>query len=514
MDFKAIARQIQENAEVIMNPSPEELREMARKDEVTTEFGSASYVTRIKNRSAKATEIIENGPNEEQINIINDVVKFLKGKKLICLQKTMGNNPKMSLQCRSYVTEDYARFLYQWIKTLFLGDMSKEPDMITIIVPEFPKLKILVDPKSYVTFVLGSDYFGECKKSNLRMAMHIMKMRGGLGLHAATKILKVVDKNGKLVEKGFVLFGLSGTGKTSLSLHDHDLNGREGIIIRQDDVVLMDKNGYCYGTEDGFYLKTEGLEPSQHVLYKAAISPNAVFENIYVDENGRADFMDYRLTTNGRGVILRREIAQTDDNVDLEKTDAMIFITRRDDVVPPVARLNQEQAAAAFMLGESIETSAGDPTKAGEAVRVVGTNPFIIGPLHEEGNRFLEILRKNPKIECYILNTGHVGGKVHGAKITVKDSATIIREIARGTIKWTRDSHWGYEIPISLPGIDPKKLDPSNYYSEEEYRILVKKLRDERKEWMAKFPELDAGVVMALTKEDVNNNQMRAEQIL
>jgi len=514
MDFRKIARDIHNSSEVIMNPNSEELREMARKDEVTTEFGSASYVTRIKNRSAKATEVIEDKPSDEQIKVIEDVVKFLKGKKLLCLQKTMGNNPKMKLHCRTYVTADYARFLYQWDKTLFPGDMDKEPDMITIIVPDFPKLKIIVDARSYTTFALGSDYFGECKKSNLRMAMHIMKKRGGLGLHAATKLIRVIDGYGNFVEKGFVLFGLSGTGKTSLSLHDHDLKGKEGITVRQDDVVLMDKTGYCYGTEDGFYLKTEGLEPSQHVLYEAATSPNAVFENIYVDGTGRVDFLDYRLTDNGRGVVLRREIKETDEEVDLKRTDAIIFITRRDDVVPPVAKLNQEQATAAFMLGESIETSAGDPTKAGQAVRVVGTNPFIIGPLHEEGHRFLEILKKNSEIECFLLNTGHVGGKVNGAKITVKDSATILREIARDSITWKHDPHWGYEIAATVPGVDSKKLDPCNYYSDEEYKALVKKLREERKTWMSKFPELDSGVMMALTKEDVDNTQVGGQQIL
>src|SRR5439155_14267310 len=86
-----------------------------------------------------------------------------------------------------------------------------------------------------------------------------------------------------------------------------------------------------------------------------------------------------------------------------------VFITRRNDVVPAVARLTAEQAAAYFMLGESIETSAGDPTKAGQAKREVGTNPFIVGPEAQEGNRLLEILRANPDMQAYILNTGSIG---------------------------------------------------------------------------------------------------------
>ena len=63
------------------------------------------------------------------------------------------------------------------------------------------------------------------------------------------------------------------------------------------------------------------------------------------------------------------------------------------------------------MLGESIETSAGDPTKAGQAKREVGTNPFIVGPEADEGNRLLQILRENPDMQAYILNTGSIGAK-------------------------------------------------------------------------------------------------------
>ena len=87
------------------------------------------------------------------------------------------------------------------------------------------------------------------------------------------------------------------------------------------------------------------------------------------------------------------------------------FITRRMTVLPLVSRLNPEQAAAAFMLGESVETSAGDPRRAGESVRVVGTNPFLIGSEADEGNWFYDFVKNNEdKVQCYLLNTGGVGG--------------------------------------------------------------------------------------------------------
>ena len=492
--FKQLAREIHENADLNFNPSQEELRELARKDEKTTQFGSASYVTKIRSRSAKFTEIVLDEPTEEQRAILEKLKEYLKGRKLSCVQRTMCLTEGKRLQCRTYLTQDFARIPFMWSNLLFDPE-EREPDMITIQVPEWPERKMIVAANEFVTFLLGSDYCGECKKSNLRMAMyHMKKNDGGLGLHAGSKLIRVKDRKGNSVEKGFILFGLSGTGKTTLTVHDHNLKEEdgEGVHIRQDDIVLMRPDGYCYGTEKGFYIKTEGLEPSQTVLYNATIKPTAILENIAVNGDGNVDFMNYDLTSNGRAVIRRADIPQCDESIDLPKAHVIIFITRRNDIVPPVAKLSPAQGAAAFMLGESIETSAGDPAKAGQSKRCVGTNPFIVGPLHEEGNRFLEILLANPDMECYLLNTGRVGKKegFEGDKLTIKDSTTIMEQIARNGIEWTLDREWGYLIPKAIEGVESKKLNPANYYSPEEYKALNEKLREERKAWLGKFTGL------------------------
>jgi len=89
------------------------------------------------------------------------------------------------------------------------------------------------------------------------------------------------------------------------------------------------------------------------------------------------------------------------------------------------------------MLGESIITSAADPTKAGQSVREVGTNPFIVGSEGEEGNLFYRIIRKNPSVQCFLLNTGGFGGQ----KIRIQDSAAFIREIARSRVEWRKDEY-------------------------------------------------------------------------
>jgi len=487
---------------IIKNPSSQDLREMSKENEITTIFNSPCFITNVRSRSAKNSYVVDDIPlgvdqqgisRNEADSIVNKVNNYLMDKEIVQIDKKMGMNNKYSFNCRLYITKEYSRIAYMWNNTLFKPTELDNPDMISVYVPEWPERIIIVYPEEGITYILGTDYFGEAKKSFLRMAMYKVKQLGGLGLHAGSKILRVKDKNENLKDIGFIMFGLSGTGKTTLTIHDHGLTGDEKAIIRQDDVIFMDENGACIGTENGFFIKTEGLDEGQRVLYKAATSKNSVFENVKVYEDGKIDFNNTELTSNGRGVVLREEIDNTDDSIDLKKANKLIFITRRNDIIPPVAKLTSSQAATFFMLGESIETSAGDPTKAGQSKRCVGTNPFIVGLEANEGNRLKEILEKNPDMECYILNTGSVGKKegFDGEKITIKVSTTIMKEIAKNNIKWQYDKDWNYMVPKSVDNIDIEHYNPKNYYTDTEYNELVIKLKQERKEWLGKYKNLN-----------------------
>ena len=495
---------------IVKDLSGEELRALARSGEKTTEYGSPVYATRIKNRSAKKTYIVADGVSvgvmQQSIEPtraaekIREVQEKLATMDLIQVDRRMGMSPDVPIHCRLVVPKEYARIAYMWHNMLFPSSSAQEPDFISVYVPDWPETFIFCDVQQGYTYILGTDYPGEAKKSMLRQAMYWIKRKGGLGLHAGSKILRVTGPDGKLRDVGFLLFGLSGTGKTTLTLHDHGLSEPEKAIIKQDDVVLLTRDGRAFGTEDGFYIKTEGLEPSQTVLWGAATHPTAAYENIKVGAEGKVDFLDTSLTSNGRGVVLRKFIRGSGDGIDLPKANKIVFITRRNDVVPVCARLSSEQAAAYFMLGESIETSAGDPTKAGQAKREVGTNPFIVGPEADEGNRILQILRANPDMHAYILNTGSIGAKAGspGEKISIKVSTEIMKQIAKEGIRWEKDPDWGYEVPKDVPGIDLARYDPRRHYSPSEYASLVDKLRAERKEWLAKFPGLDPVIPKAV----------------
>ncbi len=487
-----------------------ELRALAAAEETTSSYGSPIYFTTVKNRSAKNTFVVENGvalglhqkgiAAEKAQDLVRKLQESLASREMIQVDRRMGMAPEATLHCRLYVPVEFARIAYMWHNMLFPIDSSGEPDFVSVYVPDWPERIIFLDPNEGYTYICGTDYPGEAKKSMLRQAMYWMKKRGGLGLHAGSKILRVTGHDGKLRDVGFLLFGLSGTGKTTLTLHDHGLTEPERVIIKQDDVVLLSPEGRAYGTEDGFYIKTEGLEPTQRVLWDAATSSTACFENVKIHDNGDIDFVDTTLTSNGRGVVLRKFIHGTDDGIDLPRANKIIFITRRNDVVPVVAKLTPAQGAAYFMLGESIETSAGDPSRAGQAKREVGTNPFIVGPEAEEGNRILKFLTENPDMEAYILNTGSVGAGdgSPGEKVTIRVSTEIMKQIAKGAISWEIDPDWGYSVAREVPGIDLSKYDPRSYYGPEEYAARVEKLRNERETWLAQFPGLDASIPAAI----------------
>jgi phosphoenolpyruvate carboxykinase (ATP) len=450
---------------LINNPTDAELRAMCLKqDGKVTQFGNIAVISRVRNRSAKFTEVIFDKLDADDHETLAHAFRAIQEKTMIQLDRTMCMDERFKKACRIYVDAKFARLPLMWGSSLFDTE-GKEPDFITIALPDWRERKVFVFPDRGITIVLGTDYKGEIKKSMLRQIMYTVKQDGCLGLHAGSKILRV-KRNGngdgrRLADVGFLFFGLSGTGKTSLSCHHHWLRWPEGVIIRQDDVVILEPNGRAAGTEACYYIKTEGLKPDdQPLLYAAAISPRAILENVRVyGEDNVVDFDDASLTSNGRAMVNRHDVAFTDQLIDIETTHNIVFITRHHHIVPPVMKLAPEWGAAAFMLGESVETSAGDPTQAGKPKRVVGTNPFIVGSEADEGNIFLSTLRRNPGMQCYLLNTGWVGGEHRGVKISVKDSARIIEMIARGTITWRTSispkSKMAWSISLSSSSTTP-----------------------------------------------------------
>ncbi|PGF14799.1 phosphoenolpyruvate carboxykinase [Natrinema sp. CBA1119] len=468
------------------NPSLEELRELAEPDETTTEFGSPSYVSEFRSRSADRTKnAVDDEFDDRDHGLIDDAVDSTDDIELLCIDRLMGRHPDATFCCRLFIPVKYARIAYAWAN-LFEPSDGRDPDLYTVQLPDYDETAIRILPDTGFTAVLGSDYTGEAKKSFLRLFMYRIKQQGGLGLHAGSKRVRVRDDEGELQTVGQVFMGLSATGKSTLTSHGCWLEEPEDASMLQDDVCGLLSDGSVAGSEgEGLYIKTIGLgKDEQPELYEAATAESAILENVAVDDDGTIHFDEDRYTSNSRAVVQREELESADDEIDLSRMDQLFFITRNP-LMPPVAKLDEEQAAVAFMLGESIETSAGDPARAGESIRVVGTNPFIIGSEGKEGNIFHELI-DILDIDCYVINTGYLGEK--SKDIGVTESVTILTEAARGTIEWTDDERTDLTIPDSVPG-----LDIEDYYVPDhvdDYEDALADLRTERRDYLAEFDDL------------------------
>ncbi|MBF8278348.1 MAG: pckA [Candidatus Brocadiaceae bacterium] len=512
------------------------LRRSAERFASFTKFGNVAVHSSVKNRSAKISVYIGSDAvrlkthNPQQAEIINNLPKtlalveeYVKKAPFVRINRSMGDNPEFSPTCNFYVSiqrPEMIRLAYMTWATLFPVKPGGGPNQYIVYIPEWQESdrQILIFPEISTTIVLGCDYYGESKKGFLRMAMWNAKQKGMLGLHAGSKLLKARGRDGNLKKYGMIIFGMSGTGKTTHTCQTHGLNGiDEGIEILQDDVVFLKKDGSALGSERGFYLKTEGLDAdTQPIIYKAATSRDTIFENVMLDYEGNVYFDDDTLTSNGRGIMmrdaLRPYISDTINLPPLNAIDGLIiaFITRRHTIVPLVAKLTPDQAAAVFMLGESIETSAGDPKRVGESIREVGTNPFIIGDKAYEGNWFYDFVKQNEgKVQCYQLNTGGIGeiieNQPNGTKtlkrkvqrIEISEMSSIIRGIARDTIQWGNDKYWNLTTPANVDGMDMAKYDVEKFYCPDDIKIQVTGLRAERIAYMEKFKELDDAIIKA-----------------
>lgn len=466
------------------------LRSFAKPTETPTEFGNPSYVSNIKSRSADKTKnAVDDEITPDDLDHIQQAHGHLRDHDYVCVDRQMGADSPLSFCCRLYLPKEYSRIALSWAKLLTQGTPSA--DFHTLMIPDWDDTRILVFPEHGVTYVLGSDYTGEAKKSFLRLFMYEAKHRGGLGLHAGTKRVTIREPGGGLRRVGQLFLGLSATGKTTLTCHGFDLTPPERAELVQDDVCALLQDGSVAGSEGGgLYIKTDGLSPTRHKpLYDSVTNPHAVLENVRVNPDGAVDFSDNSLTSNGRATIRRDDLPNAADDINLPHVDHIFFITRNP-LMPPVARLTPAAGAAAFMLGESIQTSAGDPDRAGEAVRVVGTNPFIIGSRGNEGNRFLDLIRATDT-DCFTINTGHLGDDAKD--ITVEHTVAIIRAIARDKVDWRFDARLGLHIPAAVPGIDIDAFYPPAYVDQYDEKLAA--LRADRREYLEGFSDLDDSII-------------------
>ena len=316
-------------------------------------------------------------------------------------------------------------------------------------------------------------------------------------MHAGCKVIPVGNQ-----QRVVIIVGLSGTGKTTTTFTKQ--NNSKPV---QDDFIALMQGGKIYGTENGCFAKTFGLDPKHEpTIYGAVTKRDAYLENVSQKEDGGpVDFYDASYTQNGRATFELAALGWVEDARKIGPADVLLILNRNETIIPGVAKLDSEHAAAYFMLGETQGTSAGGKDEMGKALRVPGTNPFFPLRHEQQGNRFLELHRSRP-FEVYLMNTGRVGGPEGAAnskKLTIEYSSAIVKAIAEGTISWTRDPDFGYEVAERVPGIDDiEVLQPKRLYERtgrtDEYKRTVQRLKQERIAEFDKYPGLEPGILAAV----------------
>jgi phosphoenolpyruvate carboxykinase (ATP) len=478
-----------------------------------TRYGNVNVQTQVLARSKGSTYVVTDRPDEHTDQIISReegrrIARiqdgYIRGRDMVVIDGFIGHSGPFRAAARLIIEKANSniagmqRFLYY---DPVEGDQPHEPE-ITIIytpnltLPGYPNDRVIaVDLEAGVTRVINSDYFGESKKGGLRMWNTKVYDGGGLAMHAGCKVIPTGEGL-----KTMLIVGLSGTGKTTTTFTKQ--NRSQAV---QDDFIGLFPGGSVVSTEDGCFAKTFALDPrDEPAIYGAVTKPDAYLEN--VSQTGdELDFFDTSYTQNGRAVFNMRSI----DNFPPDQVPPasfLLILNRNENIIPAVAKLNIEQAAGYFMLGETQGTSAGGKDEAGKALRVPGTNPFFPLRHEQQGNRLAELLATHP-LEVFLLNTGRVGGPDgddRSKKVRIPHSSAIVAAIAEGSITWDTDPDFGYLVASEVPGIDDLELlQPRRLYERlgrvDEYREHVERLKAERAKYLAEFPGLEAAIVNAVT---------------
>ena len=472
---------------------------------------------RLPHPSEQQKALIANAPEE-----LDKVLHLLKSLPFYLIRRQMGENGTYNPICNLLVSEAdvmNTRLGLMWGTTMFKPAGRPGPEFYMIHIPEEHPIRqqVLTIPEHNLNIALGTDYMGEDKKGFLRQAMWTADQMGMLGLHAGTKIVTARDRGGQLKTFGVFLFGLTATGKSTWSCHQMGLDHGQGekTFVTQDDIVFLQRDGSALGSENNFFVKTDVEQKYQEAMYNALIDKSAYFENVMIKAGGEVDFLDESLTANGRAVLQRRKLkvkmggrwvpifSKSINLPPLEELDGLIFafITRRNTIMSFSQELTPEQAVLAYLWGESTHSYASQPLKAGESVRIVGTDPFIIGSRAAKVNRFYEIIMSlvsnHPgKVKFMQYNTGGMGEIIQTSDVDGKQKKQLIRKVSRvpidlmariqrGDLRGTNEYEkgpLGTKRIIRAEGQSLDMWDARRYYSEDQIenyiREMVKGRRD------------------------------------
>ena len=339
--------------------------------------------------------------------------------------------------------------------------------------------------KRKIAIIGGTEYGGEMKKGIFSVLHYILPQRGVLSMHCSAN----VDNNG---ENSALFFGLSGTGKTTLST-----DPQRPLI--GDDEHGWSENG-VFNFEGGCYAKTINLDPNQEPDIYNAIKTGALLENVVFDENSKeVDYSDGSKTENTRvsypiDYIKNSVFAQGRPSLSGHPKKIIFLTCDAYGVLPPVAKLDPNQAMYHFISGYTAKVAG---TERGVTEPTATFSPCFGGPfLTLHPYEYAMLLKKKMsefKVPVYLVNTGWVGANANSGanRISLPLTRKITHAILDGSIEevnFKPDPYFGFSIPESLKDIDPLILNPqSSWSSEEEHTKAAKSLVEKFKNNYSKY---------------------------
>ena len=422
-----------------------------------------------------------NAPISKEIfdKLYEKMKKYAKNQQLYVSSVNAGSDPKNCLTVR-FVNELAWQHLF--IKQLFINPaqtITKQEDFTVICLPRFKAIPdvdgtrsdtfIIINFDDRMVMIGGGKYAGEMKKSIFSVMNYLLPQKNILSMHCSANMGK--DK------KTALFFGLSGTGKTTLSA---DINR---VLIGDDEHGWSDDG--IFNIEGGCYAKCVNLtEETEPEIYNA-IRYGTVLENVWLDKtNRKPDYFNIMFTENTRAAYPLNYIPNAlDSGGVVSHPETIIFLTADAfGVLPPVAKLSKEQAMYHFLSGYTSKL-AGTERGIVEPEATFSScfgSPFL--PLHPlEYAKLLGKKIDKHKTKVFLVNTGWSGGPYGvGERMSLKYTRAIIDAILDGSInkaEWKIDPIFQIAIPTTCNKVPVEILNPENTWKDKKaFQEQAKKL--------------------------------------
>jgi phosphoenolpyruvate carboxykinase (ATP) len=369
---------------------------------------------------------------------------------------------------------------------LHAPSVSAEPDEDGTRTETF----ICLHPSRMEVVIGGTYYAGEIKKSVFSLMNDRLPLEGVLPMHCSAN----VDDVGRVA----VFFGLSGTGKTTLSADP------ERRLIGDDEHGWADDGVFNF--EGGCYAKVIRLsEDAEPQIYETTRTFGTVLENVVMDERGIVDLDDAAKTENTRAAYKLERIANALPAKRAGLPSSVVFLTADAfGILPPIARLGRDQAMYWFLSGFTAKLAGTEigVTEPQPTFSACFGAPFLPQPPSVYARMLGDKLDAHSHVAVWLVNTGWTGGPFgEGRRMPIAATRMLLDAALSGEldgVEYRVDATFGLEVPVEVPGVDSGLLDPRSTWADSvEYDAKAAELAAMFRANFAKFGDVDARIAAA-----------------